>query len=80
MSPEQLRGKATTQSDIYACGCTLYWLLTGKDPEPISMSQPSNERPDMSVELDAVVARATAIDVSKRFASAKAMRAELELI
>lgn len=80
VSPEQFRGKATTQSDIYACGCTLFWLLTGQDPEPISMSQPINERPDISAELNAIVARATAIDVSKRFASAKAMKAELEAI
>lgn len=80
VSPEQFRGKATTQSDIYACGCTLYWLLTGKDPEPISLSQPIKERPAVSVELDAIVARATAIDVSKRFASAGAMKKELEAI
>jgi serine/threonine-protein kinase len=80
VSPEQFRGKATTQSDIYACGCTLYWLLTGQDPEPISMSQPKSERPELSDELNAVVACATAVDVSKRFASAAAMKAELEKI
>jgi predicted Ser/Thr protein kinase len=80
VSPEQFRGKATTQSDIYACGCTLYWLLTGQDPEPISMSQPKNERPESSGEINAIVACATAIDVSKRFASAALMRAALEKI
>ncbi|MDP3508117.1 MAG: serine/threonine-protein kinase [Candidatus Melainabacteria bacterium] len=78
VSPEQFRGKATTQSDLYACGCTLYWLLTAKDPEPISMSQPCSERPGMTVELNTIVARATAIDVSRRFESAKAMKSELE--
>lgn len=80
VSPEQFRGKSTTQSDIYACGCTLYWLLTGADPEPISMSQPMLVRPHLNGELDAIVARATTIDVSKRFASAGDMRKELEAI
>jgi len=80
VSPEQFRGKATTQSDIYACGCSLYWLLTGQDPEPISMSQPKSERPELSDEINTLVACATAIDVSKRFASAALMRAALEKI
>ncbi len=80
VSPEQFRGKATIQSDIYACGCSLYWLLTGQDPEPISMSQPKCERPELSDEINTIVADATAIDVSKRFASAALMRAALEKI
>jgi hypothetical protein len=44
------------------------------------MSQPKSERPELSDELNAVVACATAVDVSKRFASAAAMKAELEKI
>ncbi len=80
VSPEQFRGKATIQSDIYACGCSLYWLLTGQDPEPISMSQPKTERPELSDEINTIVACATAVDVSKRFASAALMRAALEKI
>ncbi len=41
--PEQFRGKATSQSDLYAFGATMFYLLTGKDPEPISQSIPSAE-------------------------------------
>src|SRR5581483_12186920 len=33
--PEQFRGKATTQSDIYAMGASIFYLLTGTEPEPI---------------------------------------------
>jgi serine/threonine protein kinase len=41
IAPEQLRGKATVQSDIYAFGCTLFFLLTGSDPEALSPSNPN---------------------------------------
>ncbi len=38
IAPEQLRGKATVQSDIYAFGCTLYFLLVGREPEALTSS------------------------------------------
>jgi len=76
--PEQFRGKATAQSDVYACGCTLFLLLTAVDPEPISVSNVQSERPEISSELNNLIARATALDATKRFASAGAMRDELE--
>src|SRR5262249_14512292 len=40
MPPEQFRGKAVTQSDLYAFGGCLFFLLTGEDPEPLSVSHP----------------------------------------
>lgn len=65
--PEQFRGKATTQSDIYAMGCTLHWLLTGQDPEPISASHPAQINTSVSSELDTLVALATAPDTTRRY-------------
>ncbi len=76
--PEQFRGKATIQSDVYACGCTLYWLLTGLDPEPISASNPQSVRAQISSELNDIVACATAPDTTKRFADTGLMKAQLE--
>ncbi|CAN5421138.1 hypothetical protein BH11CYA1_BH11CYA1_09050 [soil metagenome] len=38
IAPEQLRGKATIHSDIYAFGCTLYFLLVGSEPEAFATS------------------------------------------
>jgi tRNA A-37 threonylcarbamoyl transferase component Bud32 len=36
ISPEQFRGKAGPQSDLYSLGATIYFALTGLDPEPLS--------------------------------------------
>lgn len=76
--PEQFRGKATIQSDIYACGCTLFWLLTADDPEPISTSSPSTKNANISQAMDLIVQNATAADAGKRYKSIKEMRESLE--
>jgi len=78
LPPEQFRGKPVPESDIYALGCTLFYLLTGTDPEPISSSHPQKTRPDVSCELDRIVARATALEPAHRYAGAEDMKSELE--
>jgi serine/threonine-protein kinase len=77
IAPEQFRGKATPQSDIYAFGGTIYFLLTGKDPEPLSQSRPRTIKPSIDTRLDDLVACCTAFEASERPASG---RAALELI
>ncbi len=79
LPPEQFRGKPVPQSDIYALGCTLFYLLTGTDPVPISPSHPREQRKDVSEELDRIIAQATALDSGRRYADADAMKAELAL-
>lgn len=75
--PEQFKGKPTPQSDVYALGCTMHFLLTGEEPEPLTVSSPRLLRQEISSFADNIVRTATAIDTSARFASAKELQKAL---
>jgi serine/threonine-protein kinase len=85
MAPETLRGEpATPASDVFALGCVLYELITGRQAfgtgspittitnilsgEPPPMTQPMAEVPP---EIDAIVQRCLAKQPSSRFGSAR---------
>lgn len=78
--PEQFRGKPNHQSDIYAMGASVYYLLCGEDPQPITSSHPKESEPSVSGALDVIIARATALDTGYRYASAQELRAELQYL
>ena len=69
IAPEQFRGKACLQSDIYAFGGTLYYLLTGEDPEALSQSAPA-EKIGISGGLSELVKSCTELEVDDRLPSA----------
>ncbi|MBU6453116.1 MAG: serine/threonine protein kinase [Cyanobacteria bacterium REEB67] len=77
IAPEQLRGKAIPQSDFYALAGTLYYLLTGKDPIPLSISRPSNAEINIDSRFDDLVAKLSAFEVEDREQSAEAILAVL---
>lgn len=78
--PEQFRGKPTQQSDIFALGGTLFYLLTGKEPEPMSVSHPRAHVETISKELDDIIAKSTQLDQVNRYLSAGELREALLLI
>lgn len=76
--PEQFRGHPTIQSDIYGLGGTLFWLLTGNDPEPITTSHPRAVVANISEAMDAIVARATSVAASQRYSTVTEIQKDLE--
>lgn len=74
---EQFRGMPTTQSDIYAMGATLFYLLTGADPEPISVSNPQRLNPSISDTLSEIVREATALEPRVRYADIDKLERDL---
>jgi serine/threonine protein kinase len=81
--PEQYEGIARPESDIYALGATLHYLLTGADPRKAAMFS-FDERPIRSLNprvpeaLARVVDRALAREMGYRYATAGEMRDALE--
>jgi serine/threonine-protein kinase len=91
MSPEQLMGKASRATDVFAASIVLWEALTGRrlftadsegevvqkiiDPR---VDRPSKYAPDVSGELDAVTLQGLARDPGARFATAREMARALE--
>jgi tRNA A-37 threonylcarbamoyl transferase component Bud32 len=66
MPPEQIRGKAEPKSDVYAFGATLYFLITGVDPEPLTCLRPATIVPTLSGSFCDLITASTQLDCSSR--------------
>jgi eukaryotic-like serine/threonine-protein kinase len=77
--PEQYRGEASPQADIYALGATLHHLLTHKDPRlepPFTFSDRPVRKINalVSIELENVINTALQYNPADRFQSAQLMK------
>ncbi|MBX9687485.1 MAG: serine/threonine protein kinase, partial [Candidatus Obscuribacterales bacterium] len=77
LPPEQFRGQPCTQSDIYSLGASLFFLLTAEEPEPINTQHPRRLKAEISESMDKLVAKATAIELKQRYASAAELESDL---
>lgn len=77
LPPEQFRGNPSTRSDLYAMGATMHFLLTGEDPEPISVAHPREFVDTVSVELDHIISGLTQLDETVRVQRAEDVAAQL---
>ena len=92
MAPEQVKGKrADKRTDLYNLGAVLYEMLTGQVPfrndnpwaalnarvtgDPVAPRKVNNE---LSAQVEEIVLRALQRDPADRYASAAAMKAEID--
>ncbi len=92
VAPEQALGQPVTgQSDLYSLGVVLYEMLTGRVPftgdSPVAVAMkhvredppdPQELRPELSAATAAVLDRALAKDLARRYPDAPSMVADLE--
>lgn len=78
IAPEQLRGDIDPRSDIYSFGCSLYFLITGKDPEALKQSDPRSEGYVLTDELNELVKKCTSFEPEDRIASFRQILGILE--
>lgn len=80
IAPEQLRGKANPLSDIYAMGGSLYFLLTGEDPEPLCESNTAAHRASVKQDLNELILSMTAMEEEDRPQGAETVLSKLQEI
>lgn len=94
LSPEQARGEVVdARSDLYSTGCLLYELLTGQPPfigdSPVAIAYqhvseppmlPSGLNPVVPTNFDGVILKALAKSPAERYASAAAMRLDVDTL
>lgn len=74
MPPEQFRGETGAHTDLYALGSTLYFLLTGEEPEPLTQCDLSQRQSITNKKLASLVSSLTVQEREHRCCSLKLTR------
>jgi FtsH-binding integral membrane protein len=81
LAPEQLSGQGGNErSDIYALGTILYEMLIGHPPSVGRFYYPSEVNIEATEAVDILIDHARESDPDRRFATAEAMRTEIDRI
>ncbi len=76
--PEQFRGNPTIQSDIFALGAILYFVMNGEDPPPLGGEIDPPEPSASLSEISLLIRDCLAFEASDRPVSAAAVRERLQ--
>jgi len=79
MAPEQVRGYPEPASDFYSMGALLYFVLTGEDPEPLTVCSPKSRNAEVSLPFNHLIERLTWQEMDKRMNEASQVRKLLSL-
>ncbi len=77
MAPEQYRGTVQPSCDIFALGCSLYYLLTAEEPEALTKLQIPKTLA-VSPSLARIITKATELEAGLRYQNASELRLDIE--
>lgn len=80
VAPEQLKGKSESSSDIYGFGATVFYMLTGQHPDPLTESWPRLLNDEVPQELNDLIAKATKYNARERYKHASEMKQALVML
>lgn len=77
LAPEQYKGYNLPASEIYALGATIYFMLSGQDPQPLEPVSLHESGVAVSDQFNSIVSKAMAMELANRYQSAAELHSEL---
>lgn len=76
--PEQFRGQPTTQSDLFALGAIIYYLLKGEDPPPLCAGTDDDDENTERTSIETLIQKCCQFEAIDRPKTAEEIKQELE--